>query len=87
MDAAGLYDTETFSIVVANVNDAPTISTPSLPNATEDSPYFYGVQANDMEIGDTLSFSLDSAPPFLSINPSNGCCMGLQRTLMLGFTR
>ena len=71
-DIAGLYDTKTFIIVVANVNDAPIITTTSLPNATQDSPYFYGIQASDVDIGDTLTFSLDSAPTFLSIIPSNG---------------
>jgi len=83
-DSLGLSDEKTFAITVANVNDAPAISTSSLANATEDSMYLYPIQANDMDVGDTLTYSLDSAPAFLSINPGNGLLYGTPMNAQVG---
>jgi hypothetical protein len=83
-DAAGLWDEKTFAITVANVNDAPTISTASLPNATQDSPYIYGIQASDIDVGDTLTYSLDAAPSFLSISPTSGLLYGTPTNAHVG---
>jgi hypothetical protein len=83
-DITGLYCEETFAITVANVNDAPEISTVSLPNATEDNPYFYGIQANDVDAGDTLAFTLDSAPSFLSIDVGTGLIYGMPTNVNVG---
>jgi parallel beta-helix repeat protein len=75
-DAIGLYDEKTFAITVANLNDVPTISTSSLTNATEDAMYLYTIQANDVDVGDTLTFFLDLAPVFLSIDSITGLLYG-----------
>ncbi len=83
-DTTGLYDEKTFAITVANVNDIPTISTSSLANATEDAMYLYPIQANDVDVGDTLTYSLDSAPAFLSINPSSGLLYGTPTNAHVG---
>ncbi len=83
-DAVGLYDEKNFAITVANVNDIPMISTSSLANATEDVMYLYPIQASDVDVGDTLTYSLDSALAFLSINPSNGLLYGTPTNAHVG---
>jgi len=75
-DSIGTFYTETFTIIVSNVNDAPTIVTNSLANATEDMFYIAFIQAEDVDIGDSLTYSLDSYPAFLSINPLTGMIFG-----------
>jgi len=86
-DAIGLYDEKTFAITVANVNDAPMISTSSLANATEDAMYLYPILASDIDVGDALAFTLDSAPSFLSISPSNGLLYGTPSNTHVGTHR
>ncbi len=51
---------------------APTISTTELPFATEDELYSFTLLASDENEGDTLSYSLQGAPPGLWINSSTG---------------
>jgi hypothetical protein len=86
-DIAGLYDTKTFSIVVANVNDAPTITTAVLPNATEASTYLYSVQAYDIDAGQALTFSLDVAPVLLAIDATSGLLYGVPGNAGVGTHR
>ena len=71
-DAALAFDTQSFTVSVANVNDAPTTTSAPVTSATEDLPYSYDVDASDPDLGDTLSFSLDQAPTGMSIDPITG---------------
>ena len=73
-DSGGLFDTQIFSVNVANVNDAPVITSTALTAATEDQPYSYDVNANDPDVGDTdtLMFSLDSAPSGMTMDSNTG---------------
>ncbi len=75
-DAGNLYDTETFTIIVSNVNDAPTIVSNILANATEDVFYMAYIHADDIDAGDTLIYALDTYPVFLSIDPVSGLMFG-----------
>jgi len=75
-DASGAFAERTFQITVANVNDAPTIITTTLPNANEGSMYLVIVQAEDID-RDVLMFSFDSAPSFLSIDSGTGLIYGM----------
>ena len=83
-DSLGLSDEKIFAITVANVNDVPTISTSNLANATEDAMYLYPIQASDIDVNDTLTYSLDSALTFLSINPNNGLLYGTPTNAHVG---
>ncbi|MCP4782851.1 MAG: tandem-95 repeat protein, partial [Fuerstiella sp.] len=65
-------DTQSFDITVANVNDAPTITSFAVTTATEDTSYSYDVVADDPDLGDTLAFSLDEAPVGMTINAATG---------------
>lgn len=67
-----LTDSQDFSVSVANTNDAPTVSSTAVTAATQDSPYSYDVDANDPDVGDNLSFSLDTAPTGMTIDAVSG---------------
>ena len=71
-DAAGFFDTQAFTVSVANVNDEPSITSSSVTSATEDAPYTYDVDATDPDVGDTLTYSLDVAPAGMTIDPATG---------------
>ncbi|NLX56889.1 MAG: tandem-95 repeat protein, partial [Planctomycetaceae bacterium] len=71
-DVAGAAAMQSFSITVANTNDPPTITSTPVTSATEDSAYRYDVNATDPDVGDTLTYSLTTAPSGMTINASTG---------------
>jgi VCBS repeat-containing protein len=68
---AQLTDTQTFTIEVAAVNDAPEITSTPVTVATEEVEYTYTVVADDID-GDTLEFSLTASPEGMVINSTSG---------------
>jgi len=66
-----LTDYQSFSIIVYNTNDAPNITSVPITNATEDTQYFYDVNAYD-EDNSQLNYSLQIRPEGIAINSSNG---------------
>ncbi|MGA1842202.1 MAG: putative Ig domain-containing protein [bacterium] len=70
-DGHGGSDTQSYTLVVSNVNDPPVIITASLPPGTEDYPYAYYVDANDMDL-DKLTYTLTVAPTGMSIDSATG---------------
>ncbi len=71
-DSGGLFDTQSFAINVINVNDPPVISSIPPTTAAEGSLYTYDVEANDPDLGDVPTFSLDVAPSGMTIDPTTG---------------
>jgi ribosomal protein S6E (S10) len=71
-DGNGSTDTQIFTITVANVNDAPTFTSSPLITATEDTQYSYDADATDIDVGDTLSYSLTTNPAGMTIDPVTG---------------
>jgi len=72
-DGNGGTDTELFTIVVTNVNDAPEITTTAGTTATEDIQYTYNSEATDVdEPADTLTWSLSNAPDGMAIDTTTG---------------
>ncbi|QEY13627.1 putative Ig domain-containing protein [Cellvibrio sp. KY-YJ-3] len=77
-DGNGGTATDTFNIVVANTNDAPTVAN-VIPdqNATEDSAFNFQFNSNtfaDSDVGDTLTYTAQLAgggalPAWLSFDP------------------
>ena len=69
-DASGATGTDTFTVVVANTNDAPTLAN-ALVDATvaEDAAYTLDVSAMcaDVDVGDTMAYSLAGAPTSLTV--------------------
>jgi VCBS repeat-containing protein len=68
---AQLTDTQTFTIEVTAVNDAPEITSTPVTVATEEVEYTYTVVADDID-GDTLEFSLTANPEGMVINSTSG---------------
>ncbi|WP_157152685.1 DUF4347 domain-containing protein, partial [Cellvibrio sp. BR] len=75
-DADGLTVDQSFSITVANVNDAPTISSTAVTTATQDVAYSYTFAAADGDAGDVLTLSAPTLPSWLSFNPATGLLSG-----------
>ncbi|MBI3180725.1 MAG: tandem-95 repeat protein, partial [Myxococcales bacterium] len=72
-DGRGGEAVQSFTLVVANVNDPPVITSTAVTVATESSPYAYQPVAIDPDpTGDTLSWSLVSAPTGMTINSGTG---------------
>jgi hypothetical protein len=71
-DGNGGADTQSFTITVANANDAPTITSTPITTATEDQLYMYDVDATDVDVGDTLTYSLTAYPTGMMIDATTG---------------
>ncbi len=71
-DAASASATQNFTVTVANVNDAPTITSTAVTAGKVGTAYSYDVNATDPDAGDTLTYSLTTAPSGMSINSSTG---------------
>ncbi|HEY5665790.1 MAG TPA: putative Ig domain-containing protein, partial [Gammaproteobacteria bacterium] len=70
-DGQGGAATQNFFVAVAVGNAAPTIDSSAVTTATEGEAYSYDVNASDAD-GDTLTYSLDTAPAGMSINAASG---------------
>jgi hypothetical protein len=60
---------QTFQIVVADVNDPPTVTSVPPANADEDLAYTYTITATDPDPGSTLTFAAATLPPWLLFTP------------------
>ena len=79
IDAAGANATTTLNISVANVNDAPTFTANPITGSagTQDVAYSGSIASygNDIDVGDTLTFSKVSGPSWLNV-AANGALSG-----------
>ncbi|MEQ1740157.1 MAG: putative Ig domain-containing protein [Methyloglobulus sp.] len=62
----------TVDLNVVAVNDAPSITSTPVLTATEDAPYTDAVTATDVDAGQSLSYSLVTAPAGMTINATSG---------------
>jgi len=71
--------TQSYTLTVTNVplagNNAPVITSSPITDIDEEDDYAYNVDATDAD-GDTLIYSLASAPAWLSINSATGLITG-----------
>ncbi|MBN1314964.1 MAG: hypothetical protein JXA42_05835, partial [Anaerolineales bacterium] len=69
-DSGGLTGTQTFSITIANVNDAPIFTSTPVTNARVDSPYTYLISADDPDLpyGDHLLITAPTLPVWLTLS-------------------
>lgn len=58
---------QSFTLVVANTNDAPTFVSSAITTATEDALYAYTIVANDEDVGDSLAIAAGSLPAWLTL--------------------
>jgi len=68
-DSGGLTDTQSFTITVANINDAPFFTSAPVLTATQDAPYSYAVTAGDLDLihGDILTITAPVLPAWLTL--------------------
>ena len=71
-DASLVSADATVAIAIAPVNDAPVITSTADTVATEGAAYAYQATASDPDAGDTLSFSLATAPAAMTVDPVTG---------------
>ncbi|MFT6432123.1 MAG: hypothetical protein ACJAVI_000158, partial [Candidatus Azotimanducaceae bacterium] len=60
------------TIEVINTNDAPVISGSPATGVLEDAVYSFQPNANDIDVGDNLSFSISSTPVWANFNSATG---------------
>jgi hypothetical protein len=81
-DTKGASARQDFVIEIAHVNHAPVFTSAPLTTAVEDSLYSYQAQAQDVDtklFGDSLTYSLRTAPRWLTIDPRQGVLSGIPR--------
>ena len=78
--------TQSFTITVANVNDAPTFTSTAVTSATEDSAYSYTVTTNDVDVGDSVTLAGTTVPSWLSFNASTGALTGTPLNAHVGLS-
>ena len=71
-DLTGLFDTQSYTIAVVPGNRPPLITSDPVTAATEGQLYTYDVEAEDPDVGDVLTFSLDVAPTGMTIDSTTG---------------
>ena len=84
-DGAGaLFDEQSFSVTVSDINQPPTITSSPVITAAVGQTYSYDVEATDPDPGDTLTFSLEVAPLGASINSASGLISWTPTAAQLG---
>ncbi len=59
---------QTFQIQVVNINDPPVITSSPVISTNEDALYSYTIVANDVDLGDVLTYSAPVIPAWLSLD-------------------
>ena len=70
-DASGATATQSYTLTVANANDAPTVANAIADASTaEDAAYSISVSSvfADVDVGDVLTYTMSGAPSTLSIS-------------------
>ncbi|MFC1533672.1 putative Ig domain-containing protein [Thermodesulfobacteriota bacterium] len=75
-----------FDLTVLNVNDAPVISGSPPTTVDEDTFYSFIPAADDIDVGDTLTFSIVNKPQWASFNTTTGELTGTPRNDDVGTT-
>ncbi|RRS34687.1 MAG: hypothetical protein OI74_04590 [Gammaproteobacteria bacterium (ex Lamellibrachia satsuma)] len=73
-DDGGNTSTQDLTVVVGDLNHAPSIVSTAATTAAENVPYRYQVQVNDPEAvyGDVMSYSLTTAPAGMTVDSATG---------------
>ena len=66
-----------FNLTVNNVNDAPVISGSPATSVSENEPYLFIPNTSDIDLGDTLTFSITNKPAWATFDPTTGTLSGL----------
>lgn len=69
-------DSITVNVVIAAVNDAPSISGTPVTSLDQDTSYSFVPTATDIDTNDVLTFSISNKPTWASFNPATGALTG-----------
>jgi len=75
---------QSFTLVVSNTNDVPTIDSTAITSIDEDTMYSYTFVASDIDVGDTLTLSAPVLPSWLNFSPTTGVLTGMSSDLLVG---
>ena len=75
-DNNSAVSTQSFTVTVSNTNDAPTVPSTALTAVDEDTLYSYTFEAEDVDVGDSLTLAATTKPDWLSFNASSGVLSG-----------
>ena len=85
MDAHSAKDYRNITLSVLNTNDPPFIKTKDLVTAYEDKLYLVHYEAGDVDLGDSLSWGLETnASSWLTLNNINGTLSGTPNNDQVG---
>ena len=62
-----LFNDQTFTVTVANVNDAPVFTSAAVTAVNENSAYSYSIVATDVDVGDTLAITVPTTASWLTL--------------------
>ncbi|RVT48145.1 tandem-95 repeat protein [Rheinheimera sediminis] len=85
-DAAGLFADQSFTVTVANVNDAPSISGTPAITVAQGAAYSFVPAAADVDVGTSLTFSIANKPTWASFNTATGALTGTPGNADVGVT-
>lgn len=73
-DGGSLTGTQSFTLAVLNMNNAPVFTSTPVTNATQDVLYTYGISASDPDLlhGDQLTITAQTMPGWLSLTGGAG---------------
>ncbi len=75
-----------FDVTVTNVNDPPAISGTPPTTVAEDAAYTFTPTASDVDVGDTLTFSITNKPSWASFDTATGALTGTPTNADVGTT-
>ena len=67
---------QTFTLTVANTNDAPEITSTPVIEVDEGAAYSYTIVATDVDVNDVLTYAATVKPDWLSVNATTGVVSG-----------
>jgi hypothetical protein len=75
-----------FNLTVVNINDAPVISGTPVTSVDQDVAYSFIPTASDVDVGDTLVYSITNKPSWAIFNTTTGALIGTPTHDHVGIT-
>jgi len=85
-DGTDTTDLAAFDLTVVNVNDVPTISGTPTTLVDQSTAYSFAPVGGDIDIGDTLTYSITNKPTWASFNTATGALTGTPVRADVGIT-
>ncbi|MFT6901278.1 MAG: plastocyanin [Colwellia sp.] len=77
---------QSFTVVVSNTNDAPTISGTPATTVAQDTSYSFTPSVTDVDAGDTQTFSITNKPSWAAFSATTGALTGTPSNDDVGVT-